>query len=375
MIKRILSGEILDKIGTGKAIMLMGARQVGKTTLLRELLGETGDCLWLNGDELDVQALLAQSSATRWKSLVGANRVLVIDEAQRIQDIGIRIKLLVDELPQVQVIATGSSSLMLADMLNEPLTGRKWEYSLYPISFQEMVNHHGLLMEKRQLAQRLVFGYYPDVLNSPAQEREILRLLSDSYLYRDILQWGEIHKPERLVKLLQALAFQVGNQVSYSELGTLCQLDAKTVEKYIQVLERAFVIFRLGSFSRNLRNELKFSRKIYFYDNGIRNAVLANFAPIESRADAGVLWENWVIAERLKFNTYAKRGNNSYFWRTTAQQEIDYIEEVDGQIFAYEMKWGVNAKFKRNARFIEQYNPAEYAVITPENVDAFLTLA
>ena len=252
---------------------------------------------------------------------------MVIDEAQRIEDIGLRLKLITDQINDVQLIATGSSSFDLANKINEPLTGRKWEYKIYPISFKEMVNHHGLLEEKRMLPHRLIYGYYPEIVNNPGEEKEILKQLSDSYLYKDILMWEQIKKPDKLLKLLQALAFQVGSQVSYNELAQTCGMDSKTVEKYIILLEQTFIIFRLGSFSRNLRNELKNSKKIFFYDNGIRNALIANFSPAETRTDIGALWENFLISERVKALHYSNKWSNYWYWRTKEQKEIDRSEE------------------------------------------------
>ena len=277
MIKRKLRDIIEKRLFDGKAILLMGPRQVGKTTLLKELFEGREDVMWLNGDELDVQALFEGVSATRLKAMFGRKKIIIIDEAQRIPDIGLRLKLVTDQIKDVQLIATGSSAFELATKTGEPLTGRKWEYKMYPLSFGEMVDEHGLLDEKRMIPHRLIFGYYPEVVMRPGEEREILRLLSDSYLYKDVLMSDQINKPDSLVKLLQALAFQVGSQVSYNELAQLCNLDSKTVEKYVILLEQSYVIFRLNSFSRNLRNELKTSKKIYFYDNGIRNALIANF--------------------------------------------------------------------------------------------------
>ena len=296
MIKRKLRDIIEKRLFDGKAILLMGPRQVGKTTLLKELFEGREDVMWLNGDELDVQALFEGVSATRLKAMFGRKKIIIIDEAQRIPDIGLRLKLVTDQIKDVQLIATGSSAFELATKTGEPLTGRKWEYKMYPLSFGEMVDEHGLLDEKRMIPHRLIFGYYPEVVMRPGEEREILRLLSDSYLYKDVLMSDQINKPDSLVKLLQALAFQVGSQVSYNELAQLCSLDSKTVEKYVILLEQSYVIFRLNSFSRNLRNELKTSKKIYFYDNGIRNALIANFNQIEGRADQGAMWENFLIS-------------------------------------------------------------------------------
>ena len=372
MIQRKLEKTIQEKLNKGKAIILMGARQVGKTTLVKDLFKGSDEMIWLNGDELDVQNLFSTISASRLKLLFGNKKYVVIDEAQRIRDIGLKLKLITDELPEIQLIATGSSSLDLANQVNEPLTGRKWEYTMYPVSFAEMVQHHGLLEEKRLIPHRLVYGYYPDVINHPGNEKEILKQLSDSYLYKDILMWEQIKKPEKLLKLLQAIAFQIGNQVSYSELGQITGLDSKTVEKYVVLLEQCYVLFRLGSFSRNLRNELKNSKKIYFYDNGIRNAIIADFTSVENRRDVGALWENYIISERRKKLEYDLIWRNSWFWRTKDQVEIDYIEEGDGQIQAFEFKWNPSAKYKTPKRFLEHYTNSTFAVVTPDVVEDFL---
>lgn len=372
MIHRTLENTIKDKLNKRKAIILMGARQVGKTTIMKELFKDTDNVLWLNGDESDVQNLFENISSTRLKQIIGSKEYVVIDEAQRISNIGIKLKLITDELPDVQLVATGSSSFDLANEINEPLTGRKWQYTMFPLSFEEMVNHNGLLEEKRLIPHRLVFGYYPDVVNNPDDEREILKLLSDSYLYKDILMWEQIKKPDKLIKLLQALAFQIGSQVSYSELGQLCGLDSKTVEKYITLLEKCYVIFRLGSFSRNLRNELKNSRKIYFYDNGIRNAVISDFSLLEKRQDTGALWENFIISERIKKNAYDMEYRNSWFWRTKSQAEIDYVEESNGMITAYEFKWNPKAKYRIPRSFLDNYKDSTFSVISPENIEDFL---
>jgi predicted AAA+ superfamily ATPase len=372
MIERRLSQTLQEKSGTGKAIVLTGARQTGKTTLLRTLYGDRSDTLWLNGDEPDVRALFGNSSSTRLAAILGGKSRLVVDEAQRIPDAGLKLKLITDCLPEVQLIATGSSSFELSNRLNEPLTGRKWELQLFALSFGEMVAHHGLLDEKRLLPHRMIHGYYPEIVTHPGDERERLLELANSYLYKDILMQGEIKKPDKLVRLLQALALQVGAQVSFNELAQLCGLDGKTVEKYITLLEQAFIVFRLGSFARNLRNELKFSRKIYFYDNGIRNAVLANFARIEARNDLGALWENFLVSERMKYlknsGDWARRG----FWRTQQQKEIDYLEEKDGRLAAYEFKWNPAAKSRAPRPFTNAYPESGFSVIHPGNFEDFL---
>ena len=372
MINRTLGEKITSKLGTGKTILIFGARQLGKTTLLKKLFLSEPGARWLNGDEPDVQALFENATSSHLRQLFSGYNLVVLDEAQRIPDIGLKLKLAIDNIPEVQVIVTGSSSFELANKTNEPLTGRKWEYRLFPLSFEEMVNHHGLLEEKRMLHTRLLYGYYPEIATHPGQEKELLKTLTDSFLYKDILLFENIFKPDKLIRLLQALAFQVGNLVSYNELGNMIGLDNKTVERYINLLEQVFIIFRLGSFSRNLRNELKSSRKIYFYDNGIRNAVIAAFQPVGLRQDIGALWENWLVSERMKQLHYHDKWANSYFWRTAAQQEIDYLEEMDGELFAYEFKWNPSAKASFSKTFTEKYHPQVKEVITPENFVGFV---
>ena len=372
MIKRILVDKIKERLFSGKAIILVGARQVGKTTLLSEHFQNDPDVLWLNGDDIDVQAIFANVTSTRLQAIIGNKKLVIIDEAQRIPDIGLKLKLITDQIKEVQLIATGSSSFELTCRINEPLTGRKWEYKMFPVSFAEMVAHHSLLKEKRMIPHRLVYGYYPEIVFTPGKEKTILKQLSDSFLYKDILNLERIQKTDGLIKLLQALAFQVGSQVSYNELGQLCQLDYKTVERYITVLEQAYIIFRLGSFSRNLRNELKFSKKIYFYDNGIRNALIANFSQIENRTDVGALWENFLVSERIKYIHYSEKWCNYWYWRTTNQKEIDYIEESDGQINAYEFKWNPEKKVKPPVLFLNNYTGSHFSVIHRDNFEEFL---
>ena len=373
MIKRELESAIEPLIGAKKAIIVMGARQVGKSTLLTAMLAGRNDVMWLNGDDPDVQSLFSEMTSTRIRTILASSRILVVDEAQRIPDIGQRLKLITDQVTDVQVIATGSSSFNLGKKVNEPLTGRKREFRLFPITFGEMVAHTNLLEELRLLPHRMLFGYYPEVVCTPGEERTVLKELADSYLYRDILSLDGINKPDKLVKLLQALAFQIGSQVSYNEVGQLVGLDSKTVERYIDILEKSYVVFRLGSFSRNLRNELKSSRKVYFWDMGIRNAIIGNFSHMESRTDAGALWENFVIAERMKRLSYQDSFAHSWFWRTQQQNEIDYIEEKDGQLAAYEFKWNEHkANAKCPTAFATAYPDTTYKVVTPRNVDEFL---
>ena len=372
MIKRKLEEVLENKLFTGKALILVGARQVGKTSLLQQMLANRSDCLWLNGDELDVQQMFENTSADRLRAQFGIHKIVVVDEAQRIKDIGLRLKLITDQMKDIQLVATGSSAFELANEVNEPLTGRKWQYQMFPLSFAEMVEHHGLIKEKRLLPHRLVYGYYPDVVTHEGSEKQVLRQLTDAYLYKDILAWENIKHPDKLLTLLRALSYQVGSQVSYNELGKTCSMDAKTVEKYIQLLEQCFVIFRMPSFARNLRNELKSSRKIYFYDNGIRNALIANFNQPEMRQDVGQLWENFVVSERMKKVSYNEMWVNSYFWRTKQQQEIDYLEESDGKLLACEIKWNPKVKAKLPTSFMETYPNTEFVVVNRDNVECFI---
>lgn len=373
MIHRTLEHQITSLLGSSKAIVIMGARQVGKSTLLHMILDGRSDVMWMNGDDLDIQQMFSQMTSTRIRAILGNHHILVVDEAQRIPDIGLRLKLITDQMKGVQVIATGSSSFTLANKVNEPLTGRKREFKMFPLTFKEMVDHTDFLDELRLIPHRMVYGYYPEVVSSPGDERSVLKELSESYLYRDVLSLDGIGKPEKIKRLLQALAFQIGSQVSYNEIGQLIGLDSKTVERYVDILEKSYIIFRLGSFSRNLRNELKSSRKIYFWDLGIRNAVISNFAQIENRDDAGALWENYCIVERIKQLNYHNSFANFWFWRTQRQQEIDYIEEEDGHLSAYEFKWNPKkSTVSVPTTFKSAYPAAAFKVITPQNIEEFL---
>ena len=305
--------------------------------------------------------------------LVGTSRLVVIDEAQKVDNIGITLKLMVDNLPDVQVIATGSSAFELRNRLNEPLTGRKYEYQLFPISTAEIYQTEGFLEVKKRLESRLIYGSYPDILNQEVNPRELLQTLTDSYLYKDILATDNLRKPDILDKLIRALAFQVGSEVSYNEIAQTIGSDSKTVEKYIELLEKCFIIFRLNGLSRNLRNELKKTKKIYFYDNGVRNAVIQQFATADMRNDMGALWENFFISERIKFNHYRHHYCNIYFWRTKNQQEIDYIEETDGVFNVFEMKWNpgkTGTKFPKS--FMESYPVSSATIVTLENYMEYL---
>lgn len=340
MIRRKLQETIEARMFGGKAIIIIGARQVGKSTLFKMILEKrTEPILQLNCDEPEVKEMLSQVNSQELKLLIGKHKIVMIDEAQRVENIGLTLKLITDNFPEVQLLVTGSSSFELQNKLNEPLTGRKFEYHLFPLSTGELLESQGLLTVKQTLENRLIYGSYPDVINHTKDAKDILYNLSNSYLYKDLLTLESIRRPALLSKLLTALALQVTSEVSYNELAQTVGTDSKTVEKYVDLLEKCYIIFKLNGFSRNLRTELKRAKKFYFYDNGIRNAILQNFAPLALRQDVGALWENFVISERIKANQYEGRYVNSYFWRTNQQQEIDYIEESDGQFTLFEMKW------------------------------------
>lgn len=373
-VNRLLINTVKKRFFQKKAIILIGPRQVGKTTLLHQLVREElpSDVLMLNCDEPDIKLLLENSSSTELKNLIGRRKIVLIDEAQRITNIGITLKLIVDNISDIQLIVTGSSAFEINNKINEPLTGRKIEYHLYPFSTAELVSHTSELEETRLLEHRLIYGFYPDIVNNPSESIEFLNQLINSYLYKDILIYKDIRRSEDLNKLLTAVALQVGNEVSYSELGRIVGMDNETVERYLNLLEKVFVIFRLPSFSRNLRNELKKSRKIYFYDNGVRNALINNFQPMSLRNDVGALWENFLISERKKYNEYKRLFVNTYFWRTHTQQEIDYIEEHSGKLFAYEFKWNEKKKAKLPNLFTNAYPDHEFQVINRENYMQFI---
>jgi len=374
MISRDLLQIIQERLFQQKVIIVTGPRQSGKTTLIKMLLEKINEPYsWFNGDEPNTPQLLSNITTVELQNLIGKNRILVIDEAQRIPRIGLTLKLIIDNTPDTQIIATGSSSFDLLNEVNEPLTGRKYEYTLFPVSFSELSNQNGILKEKEMLNHRLVFGSYPEVINRPNDAIDTLKWLSDSYLYKDIFRLGTIKKPDLLVKILQSLSYQLGNEVSYNELAQTVDSDPKTVEKYIELLEKTFVIFRLPALSRNLRNEIRKSKKIYFFDNGIRNAIINNFNPLNIRQDVGNLWENYMISERLKISEYRRIHSNRFFWRTKQQQEIDYIEEREGKMWTFEFKYSTKKQPKLSKTFQKAYPNFNFSVVNPDNYAEFLT--
>ena len=353
MIARLIESKIRKALDRKKIVTVLGPRQAGKSTLAGVVAKAEADrILELNGDDSDVRTMFEDTDETRIRTLIGNH-----------------------DFPDMKVIATGSSSFKLAKAVNESLTGRKLEFRLYPLSFKEMVGHTNLLEERRLIAHRMIYGYYPEVVSSPGNEKEILKELIDSYLYKDVLEENSIGRPDRLVKLLQALAFQIGSTVSSNELAGLVGIDAKTVDRYINILERNFIIFTLPSYASNQRNELKFSRKLYFWDLGIRNAVIGNMAPLELRPpeEAGHLWENFLVSERIKRNDYAGRTFvKHYFWRTQQKKEVDLIEIEDGRMSAFEFKWKPGKAVAAPRQFAAQYNNAEFHCITPSEIGDFL---
>lgn len=373
-IKRQIENDLHNDCFKGKIIVILGARQVGKSTLIKMLVGHQKETvLWLDGEEADVHLLLQNSNRERLAQIVGKHKIIVIDEAQKINDIGSILKLFADYLKDIQVIASGSSAFELRNSLNEPLTGRKFEYQLFPISFIEMVNHTNLLQEIRQLPQRLLYGYYPEIVTNVGSEQRLLKFLSESYLYKDVFLFGGIKKPEKILELLKLLAWQIGSEVNYNELSKMLKIDNQTVENYINILEQAFVIYRLNAFHTNQRNELKKSKKIYFNDLGIRNALINDFRAVELRNDAGNLFENFVINEIRKQNEYQQLYANFYFWRSTDQKEIDLVIEKDNVLHTYEIKWNPNKKATLTKSFSNIYQNYTFEIINKDNFFEFIS--
>lgn len=374
-IPRYLESDIKSRMFSGKAIIVYGPRQCGKTTMIRHITDEwADDVLWLNGDSPDVRDELDRVTVARWKMILGRKKILVLDEAQRVSNVGLALKLITDEIPEIQIIASGSSSFELADKASEPLTGRKFEYRLLPLSFSEMVAQNGLLSEKQCREQRLLYGSYPDIVTHPEDSGRLLSELVGSYLFKDIYALEGLKKTKILDNLVKALAMQIGSEVSLNELAGLTGADRKTVENYIDLLEKTYVVFSLSAYSGNLRNEIKKGRKIYFYDLGIRNAVMGNFSRIESRTDKGGMWENYLILERLKNTLNQPFQPQRFFWRTAAPQsnEIDYLEKTSDALSAWEIKANPASNAKIPQSFRNAYPDARTAILTLDNYDSFL---
>ncbi len=372
MIARIIEDNIRDDFHKGKVVVLLGPRQVGKTTLLDIFQQTNSNVLRLNCDDFDDVMQLEDKTSTELKALLSGYDMVFIDEAQRVRNIGLILKKIGDLKTSTQIIVTGSSSLELANDINEPATGRLLEHRIYPLSLQELALHTSQREERRLLGDRLVYGLYPEVVTMPKDARRTLMSLANNYLYKDILSFKGIKKPDVLQKLLRAMALQLGSEVSYNELSNLLGIDKETVENYINLLEKCFVVFRLDSYSRNLRNEIKKGKKIYFYDNGIRNAIISNFAPLELRTDVGALWENLMVSERIKRNAYKESYAQLFFWRTHDQKEIDLIEIEDGMMRTYEFKWNPQKSTTIPATFAKAYPEASFEVVTPETFWKFV---
>ena len=375
MITRAIEERIYNALAKKKAVTIMGPRQVGKSTLADAIIPKDAKVLEINGDNTDVQTMFVNVDEAKMKVLIGNKNFLFVDEAQKIENVGNMLKIVAEKFKDVKIIVTGSSAFKLAQAVNESLTGRKREFKLYPLSFKEMADDTSVLEESRMVDHRLVYGYYPEVVTSPGEEKEILKELIDSYLYKDVMEENNIAKPDKLVKLVQALAFQIGSTVSANELAGLVGIDAKTVERYIEILEKSYIIFTLPSYAKNQRNELKFARKLYFWDMGIRNGVIGNMAPVSLRSpeELGHMWENFVIAERLKKNEYAGRiFVQHYFWRTQQKKEVDLIEIEDGVMTGYEIKRKEGKRVGAPASFTAAYPDANFKCITPSELMEFL---
>jgi len=356
-IKRSAENAIKKRLFQGKIIIIYGARQVGKTTLVKKILEEhTDEGRYLNCDLNSVQRGLAELEAEKIKSYFGDHRLIVLDEAQNIPDIGKVLKIIVDTYPEIQIIATGSSSFELAEKVSEPLTGRTFRFLLYPLSLSEIKEDRDLMFVEANLENLMRFGSYPGVVNLGENATvERLNEIASNYLYKDVLKLEELRKTSLVKNLLQLLALQLGQEVSYHELATSLGVNRLTIQKYVDILEQSFVVFRLNAFSRNLRKELAKTLKIYFYDLGIRNSLIENFNRLDIRNDTGALWENFCVSERRKLHEAKKKFVNTYFWRTYDQKEVDYVEESGGKITGFEFKWGINKKIKQPKDFIKTY--------------------
>lgn len=375
MIKRAIEERIHNALAKKKIVTIMGPRQVGKSTLAGAMIPEDANDLEINGDNTDVQTMFVNVDDTKMKVLIGNKNFLFVDEAQKIGNVGNMLKIVAEKFDDVKVIVTGSSAFKLAEAVNESLTGRKREFRLYPLSFKEMADETSALEESRMIDYRLIYGYYPEVVTSPGDEKEVIKELIDSYLYKDVLEENEIAKQDKLVRLVQALAFQIGSTVSANELAGLVGVDAKTIERYIDILEKCYIIFTLPSYAKNQRNELKFARKIYFWDMGIRNGVIGNMAPVSLRSpeELGHMWENFLIAERIKRNDYAGRTFvQHYFWRTQQKKEVDLIEIEDGMMTGFEIKRKEGKRVGAPASFTAAYPDARFECVTPTDLMSFL---
>jgi hypothetical protein len=366
-------GHLKKLAKPGKVIVIYGPRRVGKTTLLEKYLETQSDYLFMTGEDLLFQRSFPSQSIAQLKAFIGKKTLLVIDEAQYIPDIGLNLKLIVDHIPHVKVIVTGSSTFDLAKQIGEPLTGRKSVIQMFPISQMELNQIENTVQTQAHLESRLIYGSYPEVITSASDDdrKRYLHDLASSYLFKDILAFEGIQKSKKLIDLLILLAFQIGNEVSHEELAKSLQLSRATVEKYLDLLEKVFIIFNIRGFSRNLRKEVTKTSHYFFYDNGIRNALINNFNPLAQRDDVGKLWENYLVIERLKKQQYQELWSRNFFWRTYDQKEIDWVEEREGKLFGYEFKWG--ASVKAPDLWLKTYPEASFECINRDNYLPFIT--
>jgi predicted AAA+ superfamily ATPase len=376
-IQRFLLSQIKNLLLPGKVLVLYGPRQVGKTTLANDLISSVSlRSRLVNADELIYREPLGSQNRQRLSEVLGEAEMLVIDEAQRVANIGLNLKILIDSHPNAIVIATGSASFDLANKISEPLTGRTLTFNLFPVSYPEIRQTIGAVEARSMLERWLVWGGYPAIVTTenPVLREKLLGELVGSYLYKDILELEGVRRSEKIVDLLRLLAFQIGHEVSIAELATSLALNRQTVDRYLDLLEKVFVVFRVGGFSRNLRKEVTKNPRYYFYDNGVRNSLIQNFNPLSLRDDVGPLWENFLTIERRKANQTAGRSVNTYFWRTYDQKEIDCVEEHGGKLYGYEFKWH-ESEMRRVTRreFLEAYPGSPLATISQENFEDFLT--
>jgi len=358
-----------------KAVIVYGPRRCGKTTLLKKMLeGIKDKYLFVSGDDITVQDYLSSQSVEKLKAFIGNVKLLVIDEAQRVENIGLSIKLILDHIPGIEVVASGSSSFDLAVAVGEPLTGRKTTLRMFPLAQLELNSVQTRAKTDACLEQRLVYGSYPEIILSKGNQQRVsyLREVVDAYLCKDILELDGLRRSDKLIRLLQLLAFQIGKEVSYNELGSQLGMSKNTVDRYLDLLEKSFVIFKLGGFSRNLRKEVSKNSRYYFYDVGIRNALINNFNSISLRNDLGCLWENYIVVERLKKQEYLGLVSNNYFWRTYDKKEIDFVEEHEGRLYGYEIKWS-KKKAREPKEWLQTYKNSEYHIITRDNYLDFIT--
>ncbi len=376
IVKRLLQDKLQSKLLPGKVLVVLGPRRVGKTFLLNQILANVAEpFLYWSGEDTELWKLLETRSVAHYRNLIGSHKLLVIDEAQKIKEVGAVLKLMIDHVEGLKIITTGSSAFDLNRRLGEPLTGRKWTFHLFPLSEQEFSAEEDYLTQQTNIRERLVLGSYPELLHLPDRQDKVeyLTSLVQDYLLKDILELEGLRNTHKLLDLLRLVAFQVGSEVSMTELGKQLGMDKNTVERYLNLLAEIFIIFNVRGFSKNLRKEIVKNSKWYFFDNGIRNALISNFNPLELRNDQGQLWENYMLSERIKYQHNMGLSSNNFFWRTYDQQELDWVEERGGRLYGYELKWG-KASAKAPSGWTNTYPESSFKVIHPDNFREFVIL-